>query len=314
MSGARRVLIVSTVVNRSTVARDILTEHGFEVVSNPAGAALSRFMLLESIRDVDAAIIGTQLIDDEVLAGATRLRFVLKAGVGVDNIDLESAARRGVATGSMPGVNADAVADYTIGMMLAVGRRLLEADRCVREGRWERFPGIDLYGQTLGIIGFGNVGRRVARRVSGFEMKVLAYDPQFDSSVASQLGAEETTLEELLRAADFVTLHLPLVPETQKLLDRERLGLMKRSAVLVNTSRGGLLDEVALHEALVSGRLRGAALDVFDKEPPTDLRLAELANVLLSPHNASYSEDSLRRVAVEAAEQVIAFFEDSAQS
>jgi D-3-phosphoglycerate dehydrogenase len=312
MSAARRVLIISTVVERSELARDILREHGFEMIPNPAGAGLDRSSLLDVIREADAAIVGIQPIDDEVLAAGTRLRFVLKAGVGVDNLDLDSAARRGIATGSMPGVNADAVADYAVGMMLAVGRRLLEADRCVREGRWERFPGVDLYGRTLGIIGFGNVGRRVAQRVSGFDMKVLAYDPQFDASAAQQRRAQEAELDDLLGTADFVTLHLPLLQETRNLLDRDRLALMKSSAVLINTSRGGLVDEAALYDALASGRLRGAGLDVFAEEPLKNLRLAELPNVLLSPHNASYGEESLRRVAVEAAERVVAFFETGA--
>jgi len=239
-------------------------------------------------------------VDRAFIEAAPSLQVVGRIGVGLDNLDLPALSERGVVVCYPPEENAVSVAEHVFALLLAFARKLLPADRAVREGRWDRYSyvGFELAGKTLGVMGLGRIGFRVALRARAFGMRLLAYDPYLGAQhpFVTESGAELVPLERLLREADVVSCHLPLAPETRHLLNEERLRWMKREALLINTARGGLVDEAALHTALLEGVLAGAALDVREEEPPGASPLHALPNVLFTPHIASWTEESLHRV------------------
>lgn len=245
----------------------------------------------------------TERIDAAVMDAAPGLKVVANYAVGFDNIDLDEAARRGVVVTNTPGVLTETTADFAWALILAAARRVIEGDDEVRAGRWrtwepEGLLGVDIHGAVLGVVGFGRIGQAVARRGEGFGMRVIFHDPGRPGSIP---------LEELLRTADIISLHVPLTPSTRHLIDAPRLKLCKPTAVLVNTSRGGVIDQDALAEALVSGTIFAAGLDVFETEPlPPTHPLARLKNVVLAPHIASASRATRDRMAVMAAENLLA--------
>jgi phosphoglycerate dehydrogenase-like enzyme len=253
---------------------------------------------------VAAAIVSTDPFDAEVLAGAGPLRVIARIGVGTDSIDVDAATRRGVAVCTTPGANASSTADHAVALMLAALRRIAEFDSGIRAARWARTgeaTAWELNRATVGLVGLGSIGRLVRRRLSGFRTHVLACDP----AAGPEPDTELVELDELLRRADVVSLHLPLTSATRHLIDRRRLALMRPGAVLVNTARGALVDEDALADALESGRLRAAALDVFEREPPVRTRLLALPNVVLTPHVAGVSERSVEEMTRRATEAVL---------
>ena len=251
--------------------------------------------LIALLDDVAAAIVSTDPFDADVLAGARSLRVIARIGVGTDSIDVEAATRHGVAVCTTPGANASSTADHAVGLMLAALRRITEYDAGIRTARWARTGEAtpwELNRATVGLVGFGAIGRLVRRRLSGFRTQVLVCDPAGDVDADTEL----VSLDELLRRSDVVSLHVPLTSDTRHLIDRRRLALMRPEAVLVNTARGALVDEVALLDALQAGRLRAAALDVFEREPPEGSRLLELPNVVLTPHIGGVSERSVQEM------------------
>jgi len=266
--------------------------------------------LAAALADADGLILRVKgRVTESLLARAPRLKVIARHGVGVDNVDVAAATRRRIPVCVTLGANTDAVAEHTFLLMLAVGKRLVAVNAGVRRGAWEALRG-ELYGglngRTLGIVGMGRVGMRVAELAAAFGMRRLGYDPALPPEEIRQRGAEPVDLSALLRAADIVTLHAPLTPETRHLINRDTLSLMKPGAILVNTSRGGVIDDAALAEALRSGRLAGAGIDVTEPEPPSpDHPLLPLEQVLITPHIAAHTEDSMRRMAVAAAEQVL---------
>ncbi len=245
----------------------------------------------------------TDTIDDALLAACPGLRVVSNVAVGFNNIDVAAATRRGVVVTNTPDVLTETTADFTWTLLMATARRLVEADRYVREGRftqWELMVllGGDVHGKTLGVIGFGRIGRAVARRALGFGMRVLYHDATpAGSAVDSELRASAADLEGLLRESDFVTLHTPLLPETHHLINARTLGLMKKTAYLVNASRGSVVDEAALVRALKEGWIAGAGLDVYEHEPTVHPELVALPNVVLAPHIASASYETRIKMA-----------------
>lgn len=262
----------------------------------------------EQVRDLAsgsvAAIVSTDPFDRDVFAGAPSLRAVCRVGVGTDSIDIAAATDAGVAVAITPGANADTTADHTIALLLAAVRRVVENDASVRLGEWERAGRLtpwDLHGKTVGIIGLGEIGTRVARRLSGFGVTLIAFDPAGDH----RRGVELVSMDDLLRRADIVLLHAPLVDETRGLIGRRELEAMGPNAILVNTSRGGLVDQDALIEALERGSIRAAALDVFANEPPTATDLLNFDQVVLSPHIAGLSDLSIREMTRQAARNVL---------
>lgn len=247
------------------------------------------------LEGVSAAIVSTDPFDADVLASAPSLRVIARIGVGTDSIDMEAATGRGVAVCTTPGANASSTADHAVALMLAALRRVTEYDAGIRAARWARTGEAtpwELNRATIGLVGFGAIGRLVRRRLSGFRAEVLVCDPAHESDAATELVG----LDELLGRSDVVSLHLPLTSETRHLIDRRRLALMRPEAVLVNTARGALVDEDALVDALQSGRLRAAALDVFEREPPEGSRLLTLPNVVLTPHIGGISERSVQEM------------------
>jgi len=253
--------------------------------------------LIAALADADAAIVGLDPIDGAVLDRTPRLRVVARTGVGYDNIDVAAASARDVVVCATVGSNDRTVAELTWGLILALARRIPQHDALVRAGRWERTHGMELWGKTLGVVGFGAIGRAVARRGAGFEMTVLAHDPGPDEQAARALGVTLCSLPALLSVSDVVTLHVPLDRGSHHLIGEIELGMMKPSALLINTSRGGVVDEPALVAALHEGAIGGAALDVFAAEPPGPVLegLKDLPNVVLTPHYAGGTKESIAR-------------------
>ena len=267
----------------------------------------SRGALAVELADADALIVRSATrVTAELLGHGPRLRVIGRAGVGVDNIDVEAATRRGILVMNTPGGNAVSVAEHTLALLLALTRSVPQWSAAVHAGRWEKSgaAGIELRGKTLGLIGLGRVGIEVARRAHGLEMDVLACDPYISEKVAREVGAELVPLAELLARSDFVSLHAALGPATDKIINAATIGQMKRGARLVNTARGELVDETALAEALRSGRLAGAALDVFAEEPPRGSPLLGLPNVIATPHVAGSTEEAQEEVGYLIAQQV----------
>ncbi len=252
--------------------------------------------MLRLVPGMDAAIVSVDPFTSRVLAAADRLKVISRTGIGYDSVDVPAATQRGILVTTTPGANETAVADYTFALLMALSRRVLENDRNVRQGKWTRVAGNDPTEKTIGIVGLGTIGKRVARRARGFDMRVLAFDVYRDEAYAAANQITFVPLEDLLAQADYVTLHTPLLPSTRNLIDGERLAVMKPTAYIVNTSRGGVIDETALYKALKNGKLAGAALDVFEHEPPWGNSLLELPNALVSPHVAGNSAEAQQKV------------------
>jgi len=259
------------------------------------------------IADCDGIVVRspTKLTAD-VIAAAVKLRYIGRAGVGVDNIDLDAASERGIVVMNTPGGNSVSTAEHTIALTLALARHIPQAHRSVTDGQWERktFRGSELCGKTLGVIGLGRVGREVARRMRAFDMRVLGADPYVDNDTAAECGAELVDVETVLRESDVVTVHVPLTGDTRALIGRDELEIMREGAFVINCARGGVVAEDALLEALESGKVAGAAIDVFENEPPGDHPLFQHPRCVFTPHLGSATAEAQVRVAVDAAECV----------
>ncbi len=263
----------------------------------------------EYINDADAVIAGgREPYGPDVLAAATRLRVIARTGVGYDQIDVPAASARGIYVATTPGTLEGSVADHTLLLILAAARRLLPMDASVRQGAWERMSGWELAGKRLGILGFGRIGREVARRAVPFGLAVSAYDPVPDRDAARRLQVTlAATWMEVTASADIVSLHLPLLPELERFVSRDFLRRMKPGSILINTARGALVDEAALYDALLAGHLRAAALDVLAVEPAgREHPLLRLPNVILTPHVASFTDEAWLRVVAMAVDNALA--------
>ena len=281
-----------------------LAREGLDVRLAPKLGARSALEVRALVQNAVAAIVSTDPFDAGVLANSPALRVIARVGVGLDSIDLDAATAHGVAVTVTPGVNEATVADHTIALMLAALRRICEQDAAVRNGEWNRtgeHAAWLLSGGTVGLVGFGHIGRIVAERLRGFDVRVLVTDPVEPRDA----GVQAVSLDTLLAASDVVSLHVPLLPTTRGLVGARELALMPPGAILVNTARGPVVDEDALADALESGRLRAAALDVFADEPPAGSRLLGLRNVVLSPHIAGLSTTSVRDMTRRATTSVI---------
>ena len=272
-----------------------------------------RDVLLQSITDVEGLLsLLTDKVDAELMDRAKRLRVISNCAVGFDNVDVQEATKRGIVVGNTPGVLTDTTADFAFALLMAAARRVVEGDRVVRAGKWKTWGPMTLLGQdvhnsTLGIVGLGRIGSAVAKRAQGFAMKILYTSHVRNKEAESELGVEYATMDRLLAESDFITLHTNLTPETHHLIGREEFQRMKRTAVLVNTSRGPIVDNMALYEALRAGRIAYAALDVTEPEPlPADHPLLTLENVIVVPHIASASVATRTKMAVMAADNLIA--------
>lgn len=270
---------------------------------------LSPDELVGVLPDYDALIVRSETkVTATVLAAGSKLRVVTRAGVGTDNIDVPAATERGIVVLNTPGANTIAAVEHTLAVTLSLLRQVPRADASLRAGKWERknFVGSELYRKTLGVLGFGRIGREVATRARAFGMEVLVYDPFVSHAAAEAIGATALSFEGVVERADILTLHLPLSAETTGIMGARELARMKRGAFLINCARGGLVDEAALVEALTSGHLGGAALDVFAQEPPTGSPLLSLPNVVVTPHLAASTDEAQEGVGIQAAETTLA--------
>lgn len=265
----------------------------------------TREQILQNVGDMDGMIVGVEPADSQIIAAGRKLKVIAKHGVGIDNIDVNAAQARGIAVKNAPGVNSDAVADFTFGMMIDAARGISYSDRALRAGQWPRTAGESIWGATLGIIGLGAIGRGVALRAKGFNMRVLAYDVFWNETFASEHGVERATLEQIYGQADFITIHAALTDETRNMITMEQLRLMKKNVILVNAARGGIVNEADLYTALTEGVIRGAALDAFSVEPAKDLPLFALDNVVVTPHLGAFSKEAMTRMSMIAAEQIV---------
>lgn len=304
------------------VTRDI-GERGLKIIRQhfdtevwPEYAPPPKKTIIEKAKTADALVtLLSDKIDAEVFDAAPKLKIVSQLAVGFDNMDIPEATKRGIYVTNTPEVLTDTTADFAWALLLAVARRVAEADKYVRTGQWKvgwhpnMMAGRDVYGTTIGVVGAGRIGYAVAKRATGFDMKILFYDvvprPEIE-----KLGAKKADLDTLLKQSDFVSIHVPLMKETHHLINEQKLRLMKKTAYLINNSRGPVVDEKALCKALKEGWIAGAALDVFEQEPiPVDSPLLKLDNVVLAPHISSASLETRSRMAEMVAENLVAFFE-----
>ncbi len=295
-------------------AIEILEKHAEVEVFSGVDNAIPRDLLLSKVADVDGLLpLLTDTIDAEVMdAAGEKLKVISNMAVGFNNIDLNAATKRGIYVTNTPGILTDTTADCAFALLMAVARRIAEADRHVRAGNWihtwgpKMFIGSDIHGKTLGIIGMGRIGAAVAKRAKGFDMKVIYYDIQRRPDLEKEFGIAYRSLEEVLSASDFITLHVPLTKGTHHMIGEKELSKMKRKAFLINTSRGSVVDEEALYMALREGVIAGAGLDVFEEEPIKSRNpLLELDNVVLTPHIASASVETRTKMAVTAAKNLV---------
>lgn len=284
---------------------EMLEEKGYDIVKNETGKPLNNREMSVLIKDVDGIIVGIDDLNGEIINQASKLKVISKYGVGVDNIDIEAATARGIAVTNTPAANNDAVADLAFGLMLALARRIPEADRETKAGNWKKIIGISVWRKKLGVIGLGKIGRQVVKRARGFEMDILGYDVYQDEDFASEYGVKYVSLETLLKESDYITIHTPLNDATRGLIGSKELEMMKEDAFLINTSRGGIIDERALYEALKSNKIKGAALDAYEKEPPEDSPLKELYNIIMTSHNGAYTEEAIANMGIQAAQNLI---------
>ncbi|MCD6552308.1 hydroxypyruvate reductase [Thermotoga sp.] len=268
---------------------------------------LEKEELLRAIPEIDVLVVrsATKVTADVIEAGKN-LKIIARAGIGLDNIDIQKAKERGIKILNTPGASAPSVAELAIGLMLACARHIARATISLKESKWEKkmLKGKELLGKTLGLIGFGNIGQEVAKRALGFGMKIIAYDP---ARPRTDLPVEYVDLDTLLKESDFISLHVPLTESTKHIINKETISKMKDGVIIVNTSRGGTIDEEALYKALVSGKVYAAGLDVFEVEPPTDelrKKLLSLDNVVVTPHIGASTAEAQKRVGKELVEKI----------
>lgn len=287
----------------------MLEEKGYELIRNPYGRIMNAHEMQLLIGSVDGIILGVDPCDKEVMSCAEKLRVISRYGVGMDNIDLDYAKERGIQVFRTVGANSDAVADYAFGLMLDLTRKITFIDRACREGNWKKIKTSEMNKKVLGVVGLGAIGKGVARRSTGFDMKVLAYDPYEDQDYAAAHNIEYVSLDRLLKESDFISLHLPLTEQTHHLIGARQFQMMKSTAILVNTARGGIVDEAALYQALKNKQIMAAGIDVFDSEPPKNTELMACDNLVVGAHCAASSLEAIDNMSLMAAENLIAGFE-----
>lgn len=293
----------------SNVPFEMLNKYGYEIIRNEAGLKYSEDELLDIIEDVDGVIVGLDPITERVLKKGKKLKVVSKYGVGLDNIDLEAAKKLGIKVTYTPGANNESVADFAFSLMLTLSREVNKLDEIVRSNKWEKRIGTEVYGKTIGVIGTGAIGKGVARRATGFDMEILAYDLYPDEAFANTIGMKYVDKKTIMEKSDFITLHVPLTDEMYHFIDSKELNMMKKNAILINTSRGGIVNEDALYDALKEKKIAGAALDVYETEPPINHKLLKLDNVLLTPHCGASTIDATNRMGVIAVEGLVSVLE-----
>ncbi|MGB5747649.1 MAG: phosphoglycerate dehydrogenase [Desulfobacterales bacterium] len=274
------------------------------------GSGVEDPKFVAALKQADAILCGNDLVvNDEVLDMAPGVKAIAKMGAGLDTVDIDAATRHDAIVFHTPGANNQAVADHTFALMLNVARKIIYCDQSLREKRWEhtKIMGLEVWQKTLGLIGLGAIGRCVALRAKGFEMKVVAHDPYWPVEFAAEQGIARVEIDELLRVSDVISIHAPLTPENKGMIDKQALKAMKPTAILINAARGGIVNEADLYRALKDKIIAGAGIDVFENEPPSDSPLLELDNVVLTPHTAAFTFEGMNNMSVGVVEQLIEY-------
>jgi D-3-phosphoglycerate dehydrogenase len=302
-----KVLITARSVAASAEGKAVLAAAGHEIKLCVGEGAWAEARMLENIRDVDAAIIGLDAMTAAVIAaGAPFLKVVARNGAGYNNVDVRAATDRGIVVTLAPGANTISVCELVLGLMISLARRIPFQDANVHQGSWGRIMGCELFGKILGVIGTGHIGCEVIKRAHAFGMKVLAFDIVPKPELSQLYDVQYVDNEEIFRSADFITLHVPSAPGTAGMINAASLGAMKKTAFLINTARGELVDEAALYAALSSGAIAGYGADTLIAEPPpADHPLLSLANVIVTPHCGAYTQEAVTRCSVIAAQEVV---------
>lgn len=304
---AKRVLVTALSFRRSVEGMALLKDNGFEVILSPYERPLQETEMLAQMDGISAIVAGNDAITEKVIAaGVPQLKMIARCGVGYNTINVAAAQRYGVAVTTTPGANTRSVADLTLGLIISLARNIPKLNKSVHSGVWAKSVGTELGGRTLGIVGTGNIGSEVIKRAVAFNMKIIAFDTRRQSELVDKYGDIYRPLDEVFSEADFLSLHVPAIPETFNLVNQNRLKLMKRSAYLINTARGELVVESDLVKALQTGVISGAALDTFAAEPlAQESGLLALDNVILTPHIGASTSESSNRVSIMAAEEII---------
>jgi len=291
--------------NISSKGIDILKEAGLEV---DIKTGMNPDQLKACIGDYHGLIIRSSTkVTSDIIEAATNLKVIARAGSGLDNVDKIAATKKGIVVMNTPGGNTITTAEHTIALIVSLARQIPQATMSTKSGKWEKkkFMGIELFNKTLGVIGIGNIGSQVAKRMQGFAMNVIAYDPFLSGERAKTMGVEKVDLKELFRRSDFITIHTPITPETKNMINKETITMMKPGVRIINCARGGIINEKDLYDALREGKVAGAAMDVFEKEPPENNLLLTLDNVICTPHLGAATKEAQENVAVAVAEQVV---------
>lgn len=294
---------------QNTAARKKLEAFADEVVYNEYGRPLKPDEVEKMLSGVDGYIAGLDYITAEAIANAGSLKVISRYGAGVDRVDLQSAKDKGITVTNTPGTNAVAVCELAFALMLSLARVVPTLDNAVKNGEWPRNNGIELCGKTLGIVGFGAIGKNLAIRAKAFGMDVIAFDPYFDQAFADANGVNKCDVNELISSSDFISLHVPLNEHTRHMIGEEQIETMKDGAYIINTARGGLVDEAAVAKAIQQGKLGGIALDVYEVEPVTSSPLFGLDNVVMTPHTGAHTNEAISGMGMMAVDNLIAILE-----
>ena len=286
-----------------------LRQHGIEPVFNPYGTIMNEQQMRSALQDMDGLIVGVDPVSEEALRQAPRLRAIAKYGVGIDNIACAYAQENNIAISRTVNANANAVADYAMTLLMSVARRVVEIDEGCHHNDWAKKEALDIYGKTIGVLGLGAIGKGVVQRASGFDMRIYGYDIMRDDAFLNKYNVCFTDVDTIIRECDFISLHLPLTQETRHILNKENLKRAKSNLIIVNTARGGLLDEDALYELLKKRKLYGLGLDVFEQEPPQNSKLLTLPNVIVSSHTAASTQEAINAMSRMAVENLICSLE-----
>lgn len=304
-----KALVTSTsfLKPQNAKAKALLESFFDEIVYNDLGVPLAGEQILERLEGCDAYIAGVDYITADVIEKMPEsVKVISRYGVGVDRVDLAAAKARGITVCNTPGANSTAVCELAFALMLCACRNIPQLHQAVTDGLWPRSEGVELAGRTLGIVGMGAIGKRLALRAKAFEMDVVAYDPFFDENFAAQNGIVRMELDALLKTADVVSLHVPLNDQTKHMISRERIATMKDGVIIINTARGGLIDEAAAAEAIQSGKLGGLGLDAFEQEPLLESPLKGLPRVIFTPHTGAHTGEAVSNMGTMSVQNAIA--------
>jgi len=286
-------------------ARKTLERFADEVVYNESGKPLNSEEVSKLLKGIDGYIAGLDYIDKNALSEVNRLKVISRYGTGIDRVDLEAAKEKNIRVTYTPNTNTVAVCELAFSLLLCLARDLTNLDRRVKNGQWPRNIGIELKGKTLGLVGFGAIGKNMAARARAFGMNVIAYDPYFDEDYASEIGVKRKTLKDLIKISDFISLHCPCNNDTKYIIDKKAIASMKDGVIIINTARGGLIDETAVAEAIKAGKISGVGFDVFETEPVTESPLLGLENVILTPHTGAHTKEAISNMGVMAVNNLI---------